>query len=354
MSAAESRARPTMSDVAALARVSLTTVSRVINGVSTVDGDLASRVHRAVEALDYRHNLTASSLRRAGGRTRTVGLLLEDVANPFSSALHRGVEDVARRRDVAVLAGSVNEDATRERDLALGLVARRVDGLIIVPCGDDHSYLFTERRAGVAIVFVDRQPQQLLADVVVSDNAQGTRNAIRHLLSGGHRRIAFLGDVLSIQTARDRLAGYLEALREAGVPREGSQIVHGLRGIDAAEAATQQLLLGTQAPTALFTAQNMITVGAIRALRDLGMQHQVALVGFDNFLLADLLEPAVTVVAQDPGALGALAAEILFARMDGDDSPVRTHVVPTSLIVRGSGEIPPPAVDDAEVERASA
>jgi LacI family transcriptional regulator len=331
-----------MSDVATLARVSLTTVSRVINGVATVDAELAARVHRAAEALDFRPNLTASSLRRRGGRTRTIGLLLENVANPFSSTLYRAVEDVARGWGVGVLAASVDEEPARERELALNLVARRVDGLIIVPTGDDQSYLITERRAGVSVVFADRPPRQFKADCVVSDNHNGAMVATKHLIAGGHRRIGFLGDLVSIQTSADRMAGYVGALRDCGIPKDPGLMRADLHSIEAAEAAAHSLLRGQHGPTALFAAQNLVTIGAMRALRTLGLQHRVALVGFDNFLLADLLEPAVTVVAQDPSAMGELAAEILFRRMDGDESPPREHVVPTQLIVRGSGEIPPP------------
>jgi LacI family transcriptional regulator len=263
------------------------------------------------------------------------------VANPFSSALHRGVEDVARRRDVLVLAGSVDEEPERERDLALSLVARRVDGLIVVPTGDDQSYLINERRAGVNVVFADRPPKQLKADSVVSDNHTGALVATNHLIASGHRRIGFLCDLLSIQTAADRMTGYVDALREAGIPKDAALMRHELHSIEQAEAAARALLLGPAPPTAFFASQNLVTIGAMSALRALGLQKHVALVGFDNFLLADLLEPAVTVVAQDPSAMGELAAEILFRRMDGDESPPKEYTIPTRLITRGSGEIPP-------------
>jgi LacI family transcriptional regulator len=330
-----------MRDVAALAGVSLKTVSRVINGESTVDESLAARVNKAAIALDYRPNLTARSLRNAGGRTRSIGVLLEDVANPFSSAIHRAVEDVARPRGVAVFAGSVDEDPARERELALALVARRVDGLIVVPAGDDQSYFANEQRAGLSVVFVDRPPALLRADAVISDNTAGARCGVRHLISSGHRRIAFLGDLRSITTAADRFAGYAEALAEAGIEIDDELVRQDVHSADASEAAVRSLMLDGGAPSALFTTQNLITIGALRALRELDMHERVALVGFDDFLLADLLQPAVTVVAQDPTAIGETACEILFGRMDGDTAVPRTHTIPTRLIARGSGEIAP-------------
>src|ERR671930_1278190 len=162
-----------MRDVAALSGVSLKTVSRVINGEPTVAPHLAARVRRAAATLDYRPNLTARNLRSSDRRTRTIGVLLENAANPFSSALHRAVEDVAGERGVAVFAGSVDEDPRRERELALALVERRVDGMIIVPAGDDQSYLANEQRAGISLVFADRPPHLLRADAVLSDNRGG-------------------------------------------------------------------------------------------------------------------------------------------------------------------------------------
>ena len=329
-----------MRDVAALARVSLKTVSRVINGETTVAPELAARVQRAATALDYRPNLTARNLRSGDGRTRTIGVLLENVANPFSSALHRAVEDVARARGVAVFAGSVDEDPERERALALALITRRVDGLIIVPAGDDQSYLANEQRAGLSLVFADRPPRLLRADTVVSDNAAGAQTAVRHLIAHGHTRIGFVGDLRQIPTAADRFTGYSEALAASGIEFDEELVRFDLHNVDAAEAASRSLILGPR-PSALFTTQNLITIGALRALRDLGLSEHIALVGFDDFLLADMLQPAVTVVAQDPAAIGATACRVLFQRMDGDDSPPQTHTIPTRLITRGSGEILP-------------
>jgi LacI family transcriptional regulator len=332
--------RPTMRDVAALARVSLKTVSRVINGEPTVAPELAARVHRAVATLDYRPNLTARNLRSSDGRTRTIGLVLENVAKPFSSALHRAVEDIARTRGVAVLAGSVDEEPQRERELALALVARQVDGLIIVPAGHDQSYLAKEQRTGLSLVFADRRPQLLRADAVLSENAAGAREAAHHLLAMGHRRIGFLADLRQIETATERFAGYTEALAGSGIELDEELVRFGLHTVEAAETAVRELLEGPR-PTALFATQNLITIGAIRALRGLGLHERIALVGFDDLPLADLLEPAITVVAQDPANIGARACELLFQRMGGDTSPARTHTIPTRLIARGSGEIRP-------------
>ena len=330
-----------MRDVAALAKVSLKTVSRVVNGETGVTPRLAKRVMTARDRLGYRHDLTASSLRRSDGRSLTIGVVLEDVSNPFASTLHRAIEDVAVERRVLVLAGSSDEDEDRERQLVSAFVSRRVDGLIIQPSSHDHSYLHTERRAGTPVVFVDRPPSFLDADAVVTDNAAGIRGAVRHLVEQGHRRIAYLGDMRSIATAAERHQGYVEELAEQKIGVDATLVRLDLRGIEKAEAAAREVLARPQRPTAIIAGQNLITIGAFRALRALDLHRRVALVGFDDFLLADLLEPGITVIAQDPAAIGRTAAAVLFRRLDGDRSPSQVHTVRTRMITRGSGEIPP-------------
>ena len=334
-------ARPTMRDVAALAKVSLKTVSRVVNGEPGVSPRLARRVISASERLSYRHNLTASALRRADGRSLTIGVVLEDVANPFASTLHRAIEDVAVERHVLVLAGSSDEDEARERELVAAFAARRVDGLIIQSSSRDHGYLASERRAGTAVVFVDRPPAAFDADAVVTDNTQGIRRAVRHLMDHGHSRIGYLGDLYAIATAVDRHRGYVEELTERRIPVDESLVRLDLRGIEKAEAAAFALLTSAHPPTALVAGQNLITIGAFRALRRLDMHFKVALVGFDDFVLADLLEPGITVIAQDPAAIGRTAAGVLFRRLDGDQSLPQVYTVRTRMITRGSGEIRP-------------
>jgi LacI family transcriptional regulator len=330
-----------MREVAALAKVSIKTVSRVVNGESGVSPSLARRVLAASERLNYRHNLTASSLRRSDGRSDTIGVVLEDVANPFSSALHRAIEDVAVQRGVLVLAGSSDEDGERERKLVSAFASRRVDGLIIQPASHDHSYLLTERRAGTPIVFVDRPPAFFDADTVLTDNAAGVRRGVRHLVALGHQNLAYLGDLHTIATAAERYRGYVEELANQKIEVDERLVRLDLHGIEKAEAAATELLGYSQPPTALFTGQNMVTVGAFRALRGLGLHERVALIGFDDILLADFLEPGITVIAQDPTAIGRTAAEQIFRRLDGDESTSQHHLVLTRMVTRGSGEIAP-------------
>ncbi|MGN9909989.1 LacI family DNA-binding transcriptional regulator [Phytohabitans sp. LJ34] len=333
------KGRPTLRDVALLAGVSTKTASRVVNGEGGVTAAKVAAVQQAVAKLDYRPNFTASSLRRANGRTAAIAAVLEDVSNPFSSALHRALEDVAHGRDVMIFAGSVDEDPQRERSLIHAFTTRQADALVVVPASDSQRYLASEVNAGTPIVFVDRPPVGIDVDAVLVDNHAGAAEAVRHLVAHGHRDIGFLGDLTSIATARQRLLGYKESLSDHGIRPAPEHIVLDLHTEEAAQRATHDLLTGESPPTALFTAQNLVTIGAVRALRQLDLHHRVALVGYDDFPLADLLQPPVTVVAQDPAAMGRLAASLIFRRLDGERWEPTVHFVPTRLVPRGSGEI---------------
>jgi LacI family transcriptional regulator len=332
-----------MRNVAALAGVGIKTVSRVINGEPNVSQATIAKVTAAAQSLNYLPDLHAGNLRRSNRKTQTLGLLVGSVANPFSGALHRAIEDAASTRNMAVFASSLDDDASRERGAVSAFLRRRVDGLILMTVTKSQSYLEPEQEHGTPFVFVDREPVGIEADAVVSDHAAGSARATRHLIEHGHRRIAYLGDRLEIQTARERKRGCLQELGAAGISTTGIPIVDGLSDEESARHTVAALLESDDPPTAIFSSQNLITIGAIHALREHGLHRSIALIGFDDLPLADLLEPAVTVIAQDAHAIGMLAAQRLFARLDGDNTPERTYVVPTTLIVRGSGEIRPPA-----------
>ena len=333
--------RATMKEVAALAGVSLSTVSRVVNDDPAVRADLVARVRDAVAALDYRHNTAASALRRADGLSASIGVVVEDIANPFFAAVHRGIENVARERGVLTFAGSSDERPERERQLAEAFGARGVDGLIIAPAGGDHSFLLRDRAAGVAIVFVDRPGRFIDADAVRTDNAAGAATAVAHLVAAGHERIGFLGDRPALYTAAERLRGFEQELARHGLRADPAHVRHTLTRAADAYDTTREMLLSPQPPTALFTSQNLITIDAVRAIHDLGLQQRVALVGFDDVVLADVVRPGLTVIAQDPAGLGSAAARLLFERLDGFDGPSREVVLPPRLVARGSGELPP-------------
>ncbi len=338
-----------MKDVAAAAGVGLKTVSRVVNDESGVSPAMAARVQAVIDELGFRRNDSARLLRT--GTTASVGLVLEDIGDPFSSALSRAVEAVAREHGCLLFTGSSAEDADRERELALALCARRVDGLVVVPAGGDHGYLLPEAASGLAVVFLDRPGIGIEADAVLSDNTGGARAGTAHLIAHGHRRIGFVGDLPHIHTSAERLRGYREAMRAAGLPVDERWIATGPTDPATVGRAVRRLLAcepegsggpgpsGAEPVTALFTANNRVTLAALQALA--GLPVRPAVVGFDDLELAALLSPGLTVVAQDPEALGRTAARLLFDRLGHDTSPPRRIELPTRLIVRGSGEVPP-------------
>ena len=327
-----------MNDVARHAGVGLKTVSRVVNGEPRVSPARVQKVLAAIDELGFRPHEGARVLRR--GRTACVGLVLGDVADPFYSVLTRAVERAARAHGHLLFTASSEEDADQERQLVLALCAGRVDGVIVVPTGRDHSYLEPDVAAGISVVFVDRPVQGIDADAVLSANADGARAGVEHLIRHGHRRIAHLGDAETIFTAAERERGYRSALAAAGLPYDPALVAMGRADPEFVRAGLDRMLGGPDPATAVFTGNNRATVAVLRELAARA-DRRTALVGFDDFELADLLDPGVTVVAQDAAILGRSAADLLFQRLGGDRSPARTVQIPTRLVPRGSGEIPP-------------
>jgi LacI family transcriptional regulator len=301
----------------------------VINAEAGVTPATAERVTAAIAELGFERNDLAASLRH-GRSSSTLGLVIEDVANPFYSASAQAVEAAARDRGFLLITASAREDAERERELVSALLRRRVDALLIVPAGPDHRYLASSSRA----VFLDRPPLGIEADTVLLDDHGGARSAVEHLIAQGHTRIACVADDNELYTMRQRIAGYREALAAAGLAEDPSLLQTGNSDVAGARAAVERLLQMPDKPTALFTANNRNTIGALHALA--GAPNPVALAGFDDFELADLL--GTTVVRADPWKLGEQGAALAFARLDGDDGPPRTVTIPTQLVQRGSGE----------------
>jgi LacI family transcriptional regulator len=332
-----------MRDVARLAGVSLMTVSRVVNRESGVQPETAAKVERAIRQLGYHRNDAARQLRRHSEPTQTIGLLVDDIANPFFATLARAVEDAARLHSCVVLIGSSNDSLAREREVIGAFCARRVDGVILVPAAGSHRFLRAQQDLGVKIVCVDRPATNLKVDTVLVDNRHGAYTAVRHLIGHGHRRIGYLGDREDIWAVRERYSGFVEAMAEDGLTPEPALVRHGLRARAEAAKAAAALIRLPEPPTAIFASNDLVTMGVLDGLQDDGRYGPggIALIGFDEFALADKLTPPLTVVAQDPAAIGATAAQLLFARIAGDMSSPREVILLTRLIARGSGEIPP-------------
>lgn len=321
-----------MNDVAREAGVALKTVSRFVNGATNIDPVLSGRIDVAIQALGYRRNLVAASI-RPGGTSRVLGMIIGDLANPYYSVLARAVETAARDHGYLLITASSEEDGARHDRIVDRLLDQRVDGLLVVP----------PRRAGRSwdqvapslppLVFLDRPTAFDRADTVLADNEGGAHQATRALIGCGARRVAFVGDDLAIYTMRERHEGYRRALGEAGLPLDELRVRTDAHDAGQASAAVFDIVTRTGAD-AVFAANNRSAVGALTAFARLG--RRVALVGFDDFEGATLVQPAVSVVSQPIVEMGRRAAQILIDRLSGGTAPRTTHVLPTTLVLRGS------------------
>lgn len=335
--------RPTMRDVATRAGVSLKSVSRVVNAEEHVSADLAARVRRAITELGYRPDRRARDLAAAPNTGKLVGFIQVDAANPFFAAVNRGLEDGLREGGLMVITGSTDADPTREAALVEALIEFRVEGLVVAAAEGSDDLLRLEIEHGTPVVCVDRLLPGAPCDVVVSSNRDSTRSAVTHLCDIGHRRIGFLGGNQEIWTARERLAGYREALSATGRDEDPDLEVVDVDAVDRAAEATRHLLAAAHPPTAIFSAQDRITIGAVTALHDLGRQHDVALFGFDEIPFSEQLSPAVAVVAQNPYEMGSCAGKLLLDRLfDRSMTKPRRVVIDAPLRHRQSGDIRPP------------
>ena len=329
---AAAKRKPTLRDVAALIGVSPKTVSRVINDEDHVTREMSDRVRWAIQSLGFRPNPVARSLRLREAPP-SIGLVIEDLTNPFYSTIAHAVEGVARAHGHMVIVSSSEENPVDERQIVNSLLCRNVNGLILVPTGDDHDYLLSELNHGTKVVFLDRPPGNLKIDVVLLDDFGGTRAAIEHLVDRGHRRIGIVGDATSIYTARKRLEGYRRALKDRGLPVLPELERLGSHGVDSATRSTLELLSLPDPVSAVFATNNRNCIGVVRAVHS--QRSSVAIVGFDDFEFAEVLVPPVSVVSFDVAAMGRKAAELLFSRLAGADGPPRCVKIPTRFVPRG-------------------
>lgn len=311
------------------------TVSRALRDDPRVSDETRRRVLAAVEEIGYRRNEIARNLRL--GRTNgLVGLVVTNLANPFYSQLALGVEAIAGDHGLKVMLGNTGEDVERERRLVEEFAARRVDGMIVVPAGSDHSHLTPARVGRIPIVLGARPPSKLELDCVLVDDFNGAREATARLIVKGARRVGFLGLPPSAWTGSERYRGYCVALEDTGLPLHEPYVRRAQRTIAAAEEAALELLGLAEPPDALFCANSRNTVGAFRAIRGTGTGTMLA--GFDDFELADMLGLPLIVVAYEPEELGRQAARLLLDRMNhrgADEPPARRIVIPTTVIEYG-------------------
>jgi LacI family transcriptional regulator len=325
--------RATMVDVARAAGVGLTTVSRVVNGNTSVAAELVDRVNAAIAALDFQPDESGRQLRR--GVAGVIGAAVRATSQP--NPVLRCVEESARAAGLMILAASTNDDTDLEREVVMSMWRRRFDGVILEPIGADHGYLAPQLAGGLSLVAIDRPIEGVDADAVLSDNVVGIEMAFRHLVQAGHRRIAYIGDDERIYTGRQRAAAFRACATAAGRPLTG--LVHTVSsGNEAAVAAAVTKAFGGRYPATALITGNADT--SVLALKWLGADaRRIAIVGFDDSDTARLLMPELTVIAQDPATIASTAVALLTSRMAEPFRKARRVTVPVSMIIRGSGEL---------------
>jgi LacI family transcriptional regulator len=328
----------TIHDVAKLAGVAPITVSRVVNNSGYFSQGTRARVEAAIAQLEYVPNRLASSLRSK--RTNTLALVITDITNPFFTTLARGVEDTASDAGYTVVFCNTDESDVEEQKYLQVLLQQQVDGILLVPARSTSSSLEVIRKQGTPVVVLDRRmPPGTQVDVVRCENEDGAYRLTRLLIDLGHRHIAILSGPMGVSTAEDRLAGYQRAMTEAGLQPASNLIIYGAFNQTSGYDMIQRLLVVEPRPSAIFAANNMIGIGALKAIQDAGLRvpDDIAMVSFDDLPPNLLTFPFFTVAAQPAYDMGRTATQLLVARLRGKaPDECQEIILPVEMIVRRS------------------
>jgi DNA-binding LacI/PurR family transcriptional regulator len=344
--------RPSIKDIARIARVSHSTVSRALQNSPLVNAETAERIRRIAGESGYRASAVARGL--VTRRTETIGLVVTTIADPFASEVVSGIEEAANDHGYSVFLAESNADPEREKKMVQSLAERRVDGIVVTSSRVRALYLPLLSEMEVPIVLVNNQHPGMFVHSVMIGNLEGSRAAAEHLVGLGHRRIAYLGDQFGYQSDAERFAGYREALDTAGIPFLHELVVHGDGKPEEAMRAMEILLDLPEPPTAVCCYNDMSALGAMRSIRLRGLRvpEDISVVGFDDLFLASYMQPPLTTVRQPMKRMGQLAMESLFQLMSGEELEIRIRVDP-ELIVRESTARLRGAVETAPYGRGS-
>jgi len=318
---------PTLADVAAIAGVSVKTASRAINELDNVSPVTLEKVKKAADLVGYRSNRIAREL-RVGALSNLVGMVISDLSNPFYAGMASGVEDELTHAGLDLIIATARDDGAREKALIESLLERRVRGLIIIPSGQDYSYLHMERKRGFSFVFADRPPAYLDADVVLADNQGGVAECVSYLVAKGCTRLALIADKNEIWTATERIEGFKKAVLAQGLQSANSKVISGVHTSEQAEKVAQDLI-GQNRPYDGFIATNdLIAIGIGHAFAN--AKSNVAMVSFDEFPSSKLMK--IPTLNHDPKRLGKAAALALLDRIaHPTEEKFQTHVIDLKL-----------------------
>lgn len=327
----------TIKEVAQRAGVSIATVSRVLNNHAYVTEDIRLRVQEAMDLLGYQPNRSARRLRAQS--SDILGLIIPDIQNTVFQSLVRGVEDAAYARQLNVVLCNTDDNLDKQKAYLRVMTAEKAAGLIVVPTHPkDGAELSAVRDAGISIVLLDREVRNFESDIVKVDNVHGAYLAMRHLITLGYKRIGIIAGTQYLSPGRERLQGCKDALDEFDIPAENTVIEMGNFKLESGYELTKKLMQSDNPPDVIFTANNLMTMGAMRALHDLGVSipEQVALIGFDDMPWAQDLNPPLTAISQPSYELGAQAVQLLLKRIEQPDAAYQRVTLQPRLIVRQS------------------
>jgi LacI family transcriptional regulator len=345
VSLSQLKASVTIRDVAARAGVSTATVSRVLAGQNGVGKKVRALVSAAVQELAYQPNRLARDLRV--GLRKVVGVIIPDLQNPFLTSVVHGIEAVLCREGYSLLLGHSDGLAEREQTHLAVLRGEGAAGLILIPNNGPEANYESLRAWNIPVVAVDRTPRGLSVDLVRSNNQEAMCEATRHLLSHGYREIGFINGPAEISVAQERLAGYMDALREASLIPRSSLIIHSNFRQEGGHAAMCQLLNLSKPPRAVLIGNNLMTLGALQAIDEQGLQipDEIGVLGFDDMPWATSLRPPLTAVAQPAEEIGRTAAQLLMERLNDPGRIARQVILPATLVVRASCGAHSPALN---------
>jgi len=328
----------TIKEIAEAAGVSTATVSRVLNNSDKVQGKTAELVLEVVEKLNYRPDHVARRMRVKTTNSLVFGLVITDIENPFFANVAKGVESVAFKNKHVLMICNTNEDPEKEKFFLNSMLSEKVSGVILVPTTGNAEFYDKLVSDGFPLVLVDRHPKGLNVDTVAINNEEGGYKAVKRLVDLGHTRIGIINGIKGLSNAEERFHGYKKALNEAGVPIIDELITYGNYVESGGRKATEALLTINEPPTAIFSTNNLMTLGCLKELykRKISIPDDIALIGFDDSTWAEALIPPLTTVKQPGYELGVNAAELLIKRLNNPDSSIMNIVLNTELVIRNS------------------
>lgn len=335
----------TIKDVADKAGVSITTVSHVINQTRYVSEELTQKVTQAMADLNYQQNILASSLR--SGRSKTIGLIIPDISNLFFAEISRKIEDKGFEYGYSVILCNTDDNISKEIKYIDVLQTKQVDGIIFISAGGSESILTNPLESDIPVVVADRDSVGFFSDVVLIENRKGGYDATNYLISLNHRKIACISGPSLITPSAQRVEGYKTALQDAGIPFEPSFLQMGDFRFESGNKAMREILKSPDLPTAVFVCNDMMAIGAMRAIKDFGLHipDDISIVGFDNIPLSNIIFPALTTIAQPMQKMANLILELLVEKIKIKENRKRHKeiepeyqriVLYTELIVRDS------------------